>query len=79
MPRNTVYICEIPTSLEPNSEIIQYEGKLGRWLDDQRKAKKGRRTHLSQEKENLLQELVDQGMCARNYLYQMLLPLVLYY
>ena len=61
VPRTTVYSCDIPESDEPKGEIIQYRGKLGRWLDDQRKAKKGRRTHLSPEKEELLQELVNQG------------------
>ena len=62
VPRNLVYSCDILESDEPpSSEIVHYRGNLGRWLDDQRKAKKGRRTHLSPEKEELLQELVNEG------------------
>lgn len=42
-------------------KTISYASKLGRWLDDQRKARKGKRTKLLPVREALLQRLVDNG------------------
>lgn len=42
---------------------VHYHGRLGRWLDNQRTAKRGTRGNkrLTVEREALLQELVDAG------------------
>lgn len=50
---------------------LHYEGKLGRWLQDQRRMKKGTRgsKRLTAEREEKLQELVDQGMHGLIYLF----------
>jgi hypothetical protein len=61
VPRRLVYQCELPKGLTPEDGTIHYTGKLGRWLDDQRKAKKGKRSRLLPEREALLQRLVDDG------------------
>jgi hypothetical protein len=46
-----------------NGSDYAYSGKLGRWVSDQRRMKKG--THgnakLTPDREALLQKLVDQG------------------
>jgi hypothetical protein len=63
--------CNVPTLLNYSCTLIgggakganyEYEGKLGMWLSHQRQLKKGKRgTSLTPERENLLQNLVDQG------------------
>ena len=39
-----------------------YEGHLGQWLDDQRKAIRGKKGTVIPERQHLLQQLVDEGM-----------------
>ena len=57
------YKCELP-GLGENGGIYHYIGNLGRWLEVQRLAKKGKtRTHeLTHEQIQKLQILVDQGI-----------------
>ncbi len=65
VPRRLCYTCELPKSSgagQGEEGRIAYSGKLGRWLDDQRKAHKGKRLRLQPEREALLQQLVDEGV-----------------
>lgn len=73
VPQKAVFDCVLPGA-GPAGTDLTYGGKLGRWLDLQRRMKKGRRGtgKLTPEREALLQALVDQGKCYKNVFYLVL-------
>ena len=62
VPKRDSYECVLP-GMGDNGEDYHYVGNLGRWLADQRQAKRG--THVSYkltpERQTQLQQLVDDG------------------
>jgi hypothetical protein len=62
VPSKAVYECILP-GMGDNGTDFQYMGRLGVWLNNQRRAKKG--THgsrrITPDREALLQMLVDEG------------------
>ena len=65
VPKNGNFRCELPEFPDDEGNII-YDAKLGNWLYWQRELKKGHRGGLSPERENLLQQLADQGIQRNN-------------
>lgn len=64
VPFKLTYQCTLPGRNEDGTDI-QYLGNLGRWLDRQRQTKKGHRPEkLRQDREAMLQKLVDEGKLA---------------
>jgi hypothetical protein len=70
-PRRLKYTCTLPPislgNLAPSNQEISYkiyQGNLGQWLDDQRKAHRGKKGMLSMDRHILLQKLVDSGKCV---------------
>lgn len=61
VPQVQSYECVLP-GMGDDGEDYLYNSRLGIWLCTQRQAKKGMRNALAQEREELLQELVDQNM-----------------
>ena len=61
VPQKAVYECDLE-GLDEDGCLYHYVGNLGRWLNRQRSAKKGKGTYKqTPEREALLQKLVDQG------------------
>lgn len=56
--QKAIFECDLPGMGEGGTDL-HFVGRLGKWLDNQRQFKK--RNKLSADRENLLQELVDQG------------------
>lgn len=54
------YECNL-VGMGDNGQDFHYVGKLGRWLRDQRQARKGSRPKLTPERNAQLQKLVDEG------------------
>lgn len=68
VPQKFVFECDIPMSVavgfessENTSAVYHYNGRLGRWLDNQRQFKKGNGGKLYNERNRKLQVLVDEG------------------
>lgn len=62
VPIHETYECQLPAH-ESYGSATRYSGKLGRWLQVQRMAKRGSQhvTSISAERLALLQVLVDEG------------------
>ena len=65
VPWNKSYECLLPGMGDGGSDFA-YSGKLGPWLQTQRRMKKGTKGNkrLTDEREAQLQTLVDQGRCC---------------
>lgn len=61
IPQGQDYECTLPGMGDDGGDY-HYSNRLGVWLSTQRQAKKGARPALPPEREELLQELVDQGL-----------------
>jgi hypothetical protein len=61
VPQCQSYECTLPGMGDDGGDY-HYKGRLGIWLCTQRQSKKGMRSALAPEREELLQELVDQGI-----------------
>ena len=63
VPQSAKYKCNLE-GLGEDGGMYHYVGKLGYWLSDQRRAKKGKgNKKITPERHALLQKLVDEGMC----------------
>lgn len=60
VPQNFSYSCVLSQTLDMPGR--PYHANLGKWLTKQRQSKKGNGPKLTQDRELLLQQLVDQGM-----------------
>jgi hypothetical protein len=66
VPQKAYFECDLvstsDSSQDTEGRVYHYNGKLGRWLKNQRTARKGvQRAKLTVEREALLQKLVDEG------------------
>lgn len=60
VPQKSPYECDVPQD-NVTGDAFHYNGKLGRWLDNQRQFKKVHGGKLTTDREALLQILVDEG------------------
>ena len=61
VPSRADYECDL-VGLEENGGMCHYVGKLGNWLKNQRKAKKGKdNKKITPDRQAMLQTLVDEG------------------
>lgn len=62
VPTNAVYECDLE-GMGEDEGVYHYNGRLGRWLNTQRKAKKSTGRRQTPERQALLQKLFDEGKC----------------
>ena len=70
IPQSHSYECDLPGMRDDVDNIIHYKANLGKWLTEQRQARKGQGcSKLSNEREAQLQILVDDGNIYIHLLY----------
>ena len=70
IPQSHNYECDLPDMRDDADNIIHYKANLGKWLTEQRQARKGQGcSKLSNEREAQLQILVDEGNIYIHLLY----------